>query len=231
MTHGPRRLGAISVGHLNLDPRQNRNLLETAERLISNFWLHLLDSTRSRTAGEDDPVSQVLNRQAFFRASKQTLRECYDQGEPVAMAVIAVSGLRKLNDSGRWEIADEIVRDIGAWLRRKVRMDDRIGRFDGSRFVWLLRRVDSELARLIVSQVMGRLCGASKDDRWGSAGHPIEIHCGLTGAGVERPDLRNLIARALTQSHRARIEKIPIASDLDSEPAPRPAAREAEVAR
>ena len=108
------------------------------------------------------------------------------------------------------------MRAIGGALRRKIRMDDRLGRFDGSRFIWLLRRVDAELASLIVKQVMSRLqtlCGDR--NRWRSS---IAVRCGVVGSGTESPDLRTLVSHALVQSRRARLEHVTIAGELDAVP-------------
>jgi GGDEF domain-containing protein len=144
----------------------------------------------------------------------------------VAIAVIVVEGMRELNDAGRWEVADELVREVADSLRRKVRMDDRLGRFDGSRFIWLLRRVDAELASLIVKQVMARLTTLCGDRtplhpplRRGERGGSITVRCGVVGSGTENPDLRTLVSHALVQSRRARLEHVTIAGELDAQAA------------
>jgi diguanylate cyclase (GGDEF)-like protein len=217
VTQGTQRLGAVTVGQLDVAPEANRALLRAVEQLVSQCWCMLAETVRSRTAGQDDPGSGLHNRAAFLHAAQQSLRESYAQGEPVAAAVVAVEGLRELNDSGRWEVADELIREVADTLRRKVRMDDRLGRFDGSRFIWLLRRVDAGLASLIVKQVMGRLTALCADDsRWRSS---VAVRCGVVGSGMERPGLRALVSRALAQSHRARLEELTIAGELDARPA------------
>ena len=95
-----------------------------------------------------------------------------------------------------------------------MRLDDRSGRFDGSRFVLLLRRVDSELASLIVAQLMSRLetlCG--DEARWSVK---LGARCGVAGSGTDQPDLKTLVSRALIQGRRARLEDLSVASDLPS---------------
>ncbi len=213
---GTRRLGAVTVGHLDLPPDRNRELLRTTERLVTQFWCRLTEVARSRTAMLDDPVSGFHTREAFLRVAEQSLRESYDQAEPVAVGIIALEGVRALNDSGRWEIADELIRQVAGEMRRKLRVDDRLGRFDGARFVLLLRRVDSALASLIVSQLIERLKKVCGDERWHE---PIKVRCGVVGSGIENPDLRTLISKAVARCHRARLDGMEIASDLDSEPA------------
>jgi len=213
---GTTRLGVVTVGHLDLVPERNRELLRAGERLITRFWCTLEETCRSRSAVMDDPVSGLYTREAFLRASERSLRGSYDQGEPVAVGIIALEGVRALNDSGRWEVADELIREVSGELRRKLRVDDRVGRFDGSRFVLLLRRVDSELASLIMSQLVSRLAKVCSDEqRWRGS---LEVRCGVVGSGVEQPDLRSLISRAVAQCHRAREENTPIAGDLGPAP-------------
>ncbi|MGB2987440.1 MAG: GGDEF domain-containing protein [Phycisphaerae bacterium] len=211
---GTRRLGAVIVGQLDIPPEHGKPLLRAVEQLINQFWSTLVEVIRSRSAIEDDPVSGLCGRAAFFPAAEWSLHESYAHGEPVAVAVIALEGLRELNDTGRWEVADELVREVAGLLRRKVRMDDCLGRFDGSRFILLLRRVDSELASLIVTQIMSRAAAVCGDEaRWRTT---LAVRCGVVGSGTEQPDLRTLLSRALVQVRRARLEDTAIASDLGS---------------
>jgi len=212
ISQGTKRLGAVVVGRVDIDPQVHRRLLRTVEHLIQLAWCMLHEAAYSRSAMLDDPVSGLRTREAFLRAAGESLQESYAQGEPAAMAVIALERLRELNDVGRWDVADELVKAVGMTLRRKVRMDDQLGRFDGSRFIILLRRVDCDLASLIVAQIMSRLTALCGDEaRWGAA---IGVRCGLVGSGIGRPDLRVLAAGALGQARRARVESTPIASDF-----------------
>jgi len=210
--HGTARLGAVVVGELTVSPHQNGALLHAMERLATRFWCELDEVNQSRAAALDDPVSHLYSREAFLRAAESSLQESYSQAEPVALGVIALEGLRELNDTGRWEIADELVGGLARSLRRKVRLDDCLGRFDGSRFVVLLRRVDSELASLIIGQIMSRLSAVCDDRaRWRAA---VRVRCGVVGSGTDQPELRALVARALAECRRAREEGTVVACDL-----------------
>jgi len=209
---GPRKLGVIAAGHLDVAPQGNRALFQAVERLVSRFWCALIEAGNSRDANFIDPVAGVFTRTAFLHRADQSLSESFRQGEPVALAIICLESLRVINDSGRWEAADELVRSAGAILRRKIRADDVLGRFDGSRFILLLRRVDSELAGLIVAQIVAQLDTLCDDQqRWQAQ---VTARCGLAGSGTEEPPLRSLVMRSLMQCARARVECISMATDM-----------------
>ncbi len=211
---GTSRLGVVVVGQVGIPVECSKPLLRLAEKMIVSFWCMLHETAQGRSAIQNDPVSGLPTRAAFLRVAEQSLRESYRQGEPVAVVVVVLECLRELTDSGRWDVADEVVKEVSNALRRKVRMDDRVGRLDGHGFLILLRRVDSELATLIVTQLMTRLKDVCEDEsRWHAT---VRVRCGVAGSGMENPNLRELVARALSETSRARVEGIPIASDLGS---------------
>ena len=212
VTQGTRRLGVVVVGGLDTAPARDRAQLHAAGRLIGQCWCLLLETLRSGRAIHEDPVSGLDSRETFLRLAEQSLRQSYARGEPVAVAVVTLEGLRALNDSGHWDVADELVGEVSRMLRWKLRADDGLGRFDGSRFVLLLRRVDSELASLIMDQLTSRLAELCEErERWRTQ---VSVRCGLAGSGTGQPDLRTLVSEALTQCTRARREQTRIASDM-----------------
>lgn len=209
---GTRRLGIVTVGSLDAAPDRSRPWLVTLEKLVGQFWLTLRGSIESRSASQHDPVSGLAIRPAFLRSAQHALAESFKQGEPVAVAVFAIEGMRAMHDVGRWDLADELVQELSEMLLRKVRAEDCIGRFDGSRFILLLRRVDSALASLIVSQLMSRgtaLCG--DQERWGTR---VVFRGGVSGSGTDQPDLDTLIRRALIQCQAARDSDLAMTNDI-----------------
>jgi diguanylate cyclase (GGDEF)-like protein len=206
---GNQRIGLVTAGHFADSARAQ---LPLAERLISLFWQTTGDVERARRLEQSDPVCGLPSRPAFLETAEGALAETYRQNAPSAVAVLAVEGLRSMNDSGRWEVADDLLRDVSRFLQSRVRNEDRLGRFDGSRFVLLLRGVDSELATLIVRQIMaqmGTLCGDT--GRWGAS---LKVRCGLSGSGSGQPSLRDLVSAALRQVQLSREQNRQISSDI-----------------
>lgn len=217
---GPRRLGLVVVGGFDAEQMPDRTLCRTLEFLVEQVWNRLLDVQTGRAAGTRDPVSGVLSRQSFLAMGEVVVREALAEGRPASVAIVAIEGLRQLNDTGRWELADELIREAGAALTKRLRADDLIGRFDGSRFMILLHDVDSHLASLILRQALDHLESLCGDQaRWRVA---MKIRCGLAGSGHQQPTLQYLISRALRLNHQARGDQRIIASDLEAVQTPEP---------
>lgn len=214
ISQGTQRLGVVVVGQLDIVPMEHQALLATMEKLVSQFWGTLIEVYRSRTAALQDPTCGVLTRESFLAAAEQSLADSYTQTEPVAMAVIALEGLRDLNDTGKWDLADELLHEVGVALRRKVRLDDRLGRFDGSRFIVLFRRVDADLAGLIIAQMISRLTSLCGDrNKWQCS---ITVRAGVMCSRDAQPDLKKLVTGALELTHVARKQKLTVATDAST---------------
>ncbi|MCK4659273.1 MAG: diguanylate cyclase [Phycisphaerae bacterium] len=243
IARGTRKIGVVTVGRFATCGGEGRVLggpqsvgcpwapvqLGMVEVVIAQFWNALTEVCRSRTSVITDPGSGGLTRKAFFEIGREVLADAYRQGEPVIVAVIGMEGLRGLDDEGRWETADDIRATISSVLKQRLRAGDRLGRFDDSRFILLLRRVDSELGCLIMKELMGRLSGVL-DARKRCSGR-IELRCGVVGTGVvgegaseAKASLENLASAALESCRRAREASVMISTDLH--PAPTSAATE-----
>ncbi len=213
---GTRSIGLVCVGRL-AEVNARRVWLQTWEKLIAQFWTSLSEVRRSRSASTTDPVSGLMTRDAFLDECERTAAESFQHGEPVALAVISVEGLRQLLDDGRWDAADDLIYQLSAALQQRLRPDDLLGRFDDSRFLLMLRRVDSELATLIAYQLMDRLSKLPAAQSLVSKG--LEIRCGVAGSGTQTPPARQLVAHAVRLVQYARQRNERVTSDVAAPPA------------
>ncbi len=214
---GGRSIGVVSVGGLS-DGEYPRAFLHSVESLVSQFWSMLAEVCRGRAAVESDHVSGVLRRSAFLKTAQSMADVSYRGGEPVAVAIFALEGHRRLLDLHLWETADEVIKLMARTLADRIRPDDRLGRLDDTRFVVLLRRVDSALASLIAGQLVDVL-GKEADAFLRSAGSDVRLHvrCGVTGSGSSEPNVERLLGQAVVQCHVARQQEVPLASDVESD--------------
>ncbi len=206
-------IGVIEVGTIDASHSQQEKMLTCVERLIGQFWNTVYDAAVGAKLGQTDPVSGLLTREAFIQSAQRALKQSNDNNEPVAMVIVALERLRQLSDSGRWEVVDEIVRAASDVVRKKIRTDDCIGRFDESRIVVFLRRVDAELTTLVATQLVARLEEVvGNSQRWGGE---VGIRCGVVTAGPDQTDVRTLLSSALSTWRSARIDGVSLVTRPD----------------
>lgn len=207
-----RTIGIIRVGEFESPSSASPQMLKLIEGVITLCWITLAETCRGRLVGHVDPISGVLTQSAFMKTAVRSLQDSYSHGEPVAVVNINIEGMRRLHDHGEWDHANSLIHEVSSLLMQRIRQDDEIGVFDSSRFLILLRRVDSELATLIVSQLMEKLNVICADvRRWGCE---LTARCGVAGSGTHQPSLHALVTRATENSHKARETSVKIVSDL-----------------
>ena len=172
-----------------------------------------------------DQASGVLTRNDFFDLGGQALEDSYNNNEPVVVAVVALEGLRRLDDTHCWGERDTLIERLGRVIAGRTRSDDLVGRFADDRFVVLLRRLDSGLGRLIAEKMLAAAndCVAQLG-RAGPGSGPaqdepapqelVRLRIGLAGSGLARRPLRELLGSAMDAVEHARKNGATIGTDL-----------------
>jgi GGDEF domain-containing protein len=215
----PVRDGETTIGLVAVGPPRDPALFAPERRatvgaLLSLFWQHVGCVERLRVVERTDRASGVLTRNDFFTLAEHGLKNSYQANEPVVLAVLALEGLRRLDDRGQWRLRDALIERLGRLIARRVRSDDLVGRFADDRFVVVLRRLDSSLGRLIVRKMLAE---AHACIRGSATGLPVELQlrAGLAGSGFAQPGLESLLVSAFQAVEEARRQNVEILSDLE----------------
>jgi diguanylate cyclase (GGDEF)-like protein len=110
----------------------SRRMLYAKLRLAGR--LHTAQSELVRLA-ETDPLTEVLNRGAFFRRLASTF-EFADGSEPIWAAMIDFDRFKKVNDTQGHHIGDKVIRSMAA---EASRMSGIVGRLGGDEFGLLIQ--------------------------------------------------------------------------------------------
>lgn len=205
-----RRARQGTVGVVALGPAGERGALTAELRrnvgpLLSLFWHQTACLERLLVVQRTDQASGVLTRQDFFGAAAAALADSYAASEPVVVLVLALEGLRRLDDTGRWGQRDLLIERLGKLITRRVRSDDLVGRFSDDRFVVLLRRLDSGLGRLIAEKTLAA-ANACSEECWAAAAAapsadgpgPRGAAAGADGPHAEAAGVPRTVARPFT---------------------------------
>ena len=204
-------VGLLAVGHLPPPGAGKQETMRVLRALIPLAWNHLAARRRLGVSLRTDKATGVLTRADFFEVAGAALRESYAQNEPAVSAVLSIEGLRLLDDRGMWTQRDELVEELGRLLTQRVRSDDVVGRFSDDRFVLLLRRIDTALARLIIAKIV--TAAQAELARFEPVG-ALRVRSGIAGSGLREPDLDALLVSAFRAVEAARLGGCVVASDV-----------------
>jgi predicted signal transduction protein with EAL and GGDEF domain len=129
-----RRFGGAEVADLRaLATRLPRELAFRAghRRLVS-------DHERLLASAGQDPLTGALTRHALEQEVAAALTAARASSEPVALALLDVVGMRKLNLERGHRVGDEVLVTLAARLKAAVRPRDRVARFAGDDLVVLM---------------------------------------------------------------------------------------------
>jgi len=211
VTWGEEVIGLVQVGHLPRRALKDPATLRVLAELVSVCWNRVRDVHELGIARRTDLASGVLARSDFLTVAGHALADACTANEPVSVLVLALEGMRSLDDNGQWDFRDRYVRRVGSVLNRKLRADDVIGRFTDDRFVILLRRVDTALGEQLAEKLQQSVVQAMKiqtDDTEPQAditpddASPVlalEVRCALVGG--HWPKLPNDAQRAHARLH------------------------------
>ena len=111
----------------------------------------LVDALRRQS--ETDPLTLVANRAGFQRLADQVLAGATRRGEPVALVLCDVDGLKQINDANGHAAGDAVLTGIVASWRSVLRGNDVIARLGGDEFAVMMPGTTSDGARASVDRL------------------------------------------------------------------------------
>lgn len=88
-----------------------------------------------RNLAETDPLTKLANRQKSTQDLDVFLRLAKRQNQPFCLATLDLDGFKQVNDNYGHAAGDEVLCQIGQWLRHSFRAEDVVARWGGEEFV------------------------------------------------------------------------------------------------
>ncbi len=176
------QLDAVDPDSLRSAMRRLRGLVAECERLAS--------------AAAADDLTGILRRGTGLTALQREIARAHRVGgRGVVVAFMDVDGLKHVNDSAGHAAGDQVLRNVAAAIRERVRSYDLVFRYGGDEFVCALVDVTLEQARRTVSDILENV-------RVRSGGHSFSVGFASVGADdtaesiLERADAALYLQRA-----------------------------------
>jgi diguanylate cyclase (GGDEF)-like protein len=102
---------------------------------------------RLRELSSVDPLTQLYNRRHFMKALEVEFERTDRYDQPLAFAMLDIDHFKRLNDAHGHQAGDDVLRGLGAVLRKAVRATDIPARYGGEEFCVILPQTSLEGAR------------------------------------------------------------------------------------
>ncbi len=145
-----------------------------------------------------DELTQLFNRHALREFSGKYFSEAARLNRPLTLAVVDIDHFKKINEVAGHAKADQVLAELGMWLKRFVRDEDMVARWSGEEFIFLLPSCDSDTALALMTRLQKRL------SQFKPANIAITVSVGLATTSTETPynlnSLFELADRAMYQA-------------------------------
>jgi len=142
-----------------------------------------------------DPLTGILNYQAFLDRSAGELVSARRNDAFVHVAMIDVDDFKQINDTLGTQCADLVLREVARQLNEEKRDSDLLARYDGEEFLILMNEISPEDAKKRAEKL--RLTIERHIFSWMDSRIPVTISIGLASKqGVDVTQVNDLLVES-----------------------------------
>jgi diguanylate cyclase (GGDEF)-like protein len=145
------------------------------------------DQKRMERMASIDPLTGLLNRQAFEIVLEQSMLDVKRSGHPISAILFDIDSFQQVNDKHGHLAGDQVLRTIAQLARRVVRDNDIITRWSGTEFLILLRECPLEIAVGVAEKLRHAI--ASQDFGLSSPPQSITTSLGVAQFGFQESQI------------------------------------------
>jgi diguanylate cyclase (GGDEF)-like protein/PAS domain S-box-containing protein len=121
------------------------------------------NQTRLKALAESDPLTSLLNTQAFYARAALELKRARRKDSPVGLLFMDVDHFKNINDSFGHLVGDEVLTRVADVLRQLIREYDLAGRPGGDEFIILTPDTNEKALVALVERLQAGIAGIVLD--------------------------------------------------------------------
>jgi diguanylate cyclase (GGDEF)-like protein/PAS domain S-box-containing protein len=116
-----------------------------------------------RVLAERDPLTNCLNRRAFFEQANIEFDLAAGEGGPLSVIMLDIDHFKKVNDTYGHGVGDEVIKNVANILQAGMREKEYVGRYGGEEFCVLLPNTEMETAAMVAERLRKQLAEAATE--------------------------------------------------------------------
>ena len=137
---------------------------------------------RTRREARTDPLSGVANRKGFDEKLQMMLGAYRRQGKRCVLALADVDHFKWINDTHGHAAGDQVVTQVGQFLRDCLRGDDFVARFGGDEFALIFAHVDLDAGAAVAERIRATVAKNNFGLRVGEEQAAVTFSIGVAAA-------------------------------------------------
>jgi diguanylate cyclase len=137
---------------------------------------------RTRREARTDPLSGVANRKGFDEKLQMMLGAYKRQGKRCVLALADVDHFKWINDTHGHTAGDQVVTQVGQFLRDCLRGEDFVARFGGDEFALIFANVDLDAGAAVAERIRASVSKNNFGLRVGEEQAAVTFSIGLAAA-------------------------------------------------
>lgn len=195
--------------------------------------LHRLEAMLRQSLAETDPLTGVNNRLGMRRDLEREWQRAVRTGQPCCIALVDLDHFKRINDRFGHAAGDAVLSQVADFFVRRLRPYDRVYRYGGEEFLFVLPNADAARAQRILDRLRTRMARLPMTLHNGIS---LQITCSIGLADMSSPETPPDVAvemadAAVYMAKDSGRNRVCVACDYDDIDIEQPGASEADEVR
>jgi diguanylate cyclase (GGDEF)-like protein len=144
---------------------------------------------------ERDPLTNCLNRRAFFERADAEFEVSVRSGEQISVLMLDIDHFKNINDTHGHGVGDEVIKSVVDVLEDGLPNGEPVGRYGGEEFCVLLPKTDIVLAEMMGERLRKKI-ESTVADSINALTSPLTVSIGVASIACGGKNADNLIDQA-----------------------------------
>ena len=169
--------------------------------------------TSTREKADTDELTGLCNHRYFQESLNLAIEDNAVSGEDFAIMLIDLDHFKKYNDIYGHVLGDQVLRELGRFIKSTIRDTDIGARYGGDEFACILKKTDSQGAQRVAERIRRRM-----ETDMEQKGIIVTCSIGISSwriDGVMREEIVEAASRALSRAKHSGGNRVCLAGKLD----------------